>query len=295
MAVNSFADKIVKKIFGTETDKYLKDSKSAVEHINSLEAGIKELSDEQLSAKTEEYKKRIQDAVEGTEDKDERYKEEQAVLKEIMPEAFAVVREASVRTTGMRHFDVQLVGGMVLHEGKIAEMRTGEGKTLVSTLPAYLNGLTGRGVHIVTVNEYLARRDSEWMGEVYNFLGLTVGCINDHEPWDPNRQEAYRCDITYGTNNEFGFDYLRDNMGINADDLVQRKLHYTMIDEVDSVLIDDARTPLIISGPVPKGTEEQEYHVLKPKVENLINAQRKKATEYLAEGKRLFKLGRQTR
>ncbi|NNF00524.1 MAG: preprotein translocase subunit SecA [Pyrinomonadaceae bacterium] len=287
MAVNSFADKIVKKIFGTETDKYLKDSKSAVEYINGLEAGINKLSDEQLRAKTDEYKQRIQDALEGIEDKDERFKREQEVLKEIMPEAFAVVREASVRTTGMRHFDVQIVGGMVLHEGKIAEMRTGEGKTLVSTLPAYLNGLTGRGVHIITVNDYLASRDAEWMGEIHRFLGLTVGCIqNDMD--DVERKEAYDCDITYGTNNEFGFDYLRDNMKFDVESLVQRDHYFSIIDEVDSILIDEARTPLIISGASDEATDK--YYVANeiiPKLEKGEKDEETKKTtgDYLVDEK----------
>ncbi|MDH3493874.1 MAG: preprotein translocase subunit SecA [Acidobacteriota bacterium] len=255
MAVNSFADRIVKKIFGTETDRYLKDSKPLVEHINSIEPEYQKLSDDELKAKTGEFKKRIADELEGIEDTAERRKREQEVLKEIMAEAFAAVREASVRVTGMRHFDVQLIGGMVLHEGKISEMRTGEGKTLVSTLPAYLNGLTGRGVHIVTVNDYLAARDAEWMGTIHRFLGLTVGCIqNDMD--DVERKEAYGCDITYGTNNEFGFDYLRDNMKFDVESLVQRDHYYAIIDEVDSILIDEARTPLIISGASDEATDK---------------------------------------
>lgn len=287
MAVNSFADKIVKKIFGTETDKYLKDSKPIVEEINGLEAGIQKLSDEELRAKTDEYKKRIKDAVEGIEDKDERYKAEQAILLEIMPEAFAVVREASVRTTGMRHFDVQLIGGKVLHEGKIAEMRTGEGKTLVSTLPAYLNGLTGRGVHIVTVNDYLALRDAEWMGEIHRFLGLSVGCIqNDMD--DAERKEAYAADITYGTNNEFGFDYLRDNMKFDVESLVQHDHYFCIIDEVDSILIDEARTPLIISGASDAATDK--YYVANeiiPKLEKGEKDEESKKTtgDYLVDEK----------
>ncbi len=287
MAVNSFADKIVKKIFGTETDKYLKDSKPLVQEINDLEAGIQKLSDDELRAKSDEYKKRIQDAQEGIEDKDERYKVEQKVLNEIMPEAFAVVREASVRTTAMRHFDVQLVGGMVLHEGKIAEMRTGEGKTLVSTLPAYLNGLTGRGVHIITVNDYLALRDAEWMGQIHEFLGLTVGCIqNDMD--DAERKEAYAADITYGTNNEFGFDYLRDNMKFDVESLVQRDHYFSIIDEVDSILIDEARTPLIISGATDAATDK--YYVANeiiPKLEKGDKDEETKVTtgDYLVDEK----------
>ncbi|MEZ5308272.1 MAG: preprotein translocase subunit SecA [Pyrinomonadaceae bacterium] len=255
MAVNSFADKIVKKIFGTETDRYLKESKPVIEHINGLESSLKGLSDDQLRGKTDEFKKRIADAIGDVEDKEERRKREQDALNELMPEAFAVVREASIRVTGMRHFDVQLIGGMTLHQGKIAEMRTGEGKTLVSTLPAYLNGLTGRGVHVITVNDYLASRDAEWMGKIHRFLGLTVGCIqNDMD--DAERKEAYACDITYGTNNEFGFDYLRDNMKFDVESLVQRDHCYAIIDEVDSILIDEARTPLIISGASDEATDK---------------------------------------
>lgn len=194
-------------------------------------------------------------------------------------------------TWNMVHYDVQLIGGFVLHSGKIAEMQTGEGKTLVATLPAYLNGITGQGVHVITVNDYLARRDSEWIGPIFEFLFLTVDCIDKYKPHSPERVAAYKCDITYGTNNEFGFDYLRDNMVRSEAEKVQGKHHFAMIDEVDSVLIDDARTPLIISGPVPAGTEEQEYQVLKPKVERLMSAQKKMATEYLATAKRLFKEG----
>ena len=188
----------------------------------------------------------------------------------------------------MVHYDVQLIGGMVLHDGKVAEMATGEGKTLVATLPAYLNGLSGQGVHVITVNDYLARRDCEWIGPIFEFLFLTVDCIDKYRPHSPGRKAAYNCDITYGTNNEFGFDYLRDNMVRSEDEMVQRKHHFTMIDEVDSVLIDDARTPLIISGPVPKGDEEQEYGQLKGKVERLLAAQKKLATGYLADAKKKF-------
>lgn len=194
-------------------------------------------------------------------------------------------------TWDMVHYDVQLIGGMVLHDGKIAEMATGEGKTLVATLPAYLNGLSGQGVHIITVNDYLARRDAEWVGPIFEFLFMTVDCIDKYKPHSPERKRAYRCDVTYGTNSEFGFDYLRDNMVRSIDEKVQRKHHFTMVDEVDSVLIDDARTPLIISGPVPEGTEEQEYNELKPYVEKLISEQRKLATRYLADAKTQFKEG----
>ncbi|MEM0995244.1 MAG: preprotein translocase subunit SecA, partial [Bacteroidota bacterium] len=195
-------------------------------------------------------------------------------------------------TWNMLHYDVQLIGGMVLHDGKIAEMQTGEGKTLVATLPAYLNGLSGQGVHVITVNDYLARRDSEWIGPIFEFLFLTIDCIDHYRPHSQERRNAYNCDITYGTNNEFGFDYLRDNMVTNLEEMVQRKHHFTMVDEVDSVLVDDARTPLIISGPVPKGTEDQEYESLKPLVEKLLQAQQKQATQYLAEAKKLFKQGK---
>ena len=204
---------------------------------------------------------------------------------------FAHVREAGVRSLGMRHFDEQLIGGMVLNENKISEMRTGEGKTLVATLPVYLNALSGKGVHVVTVNDYLARRDCEWVGPIFEFLFLTIDCIDKYKPHSEGRVAAYNCDITYGTNNEFGFDYLRDNMVRSQDEMVQRKPHYCMVDEVDSVLVDDARTPLIISGPIPQGAEEQEYIALKPRVESLLNAQKKIASAYLAEAKKQFKEG----
>ncbi len=255
MAVNKFADKFVKKIFGSSSDIFLKKVKTTVEEINDLEASVQKLSDDELRAKTVEFKEQIASALEGVEDVKERRKAEQEILHEILPEAFAVVREASVRVTGMRHFDVQLIGGVALHQGRIAEMRTGEGKTLVSTLPAYLNGLTGRGVNVVTVNDYLALRDSEWMGKIHKFLGLTVGCIqNDMDDYE--RKEQYACDITYGTNNEFGFDYLRDNMKFDVEQLVQRDHYYAIIDEVDSILIDEARTPLIISGASDEATDK---------------------------------------
>ncbi|HEX9928760.1 MAG TPA: hypothetical protein VGB02_09520, partial [Pyrinomonadaceae bacterium] len=207
----SSIDKVLTKIFGSSNERFLKAIQPTIQQINALEPSIKALSDDELQAKTAEFKERVARAVEGIEDKDKRRAREQEILNEILPEAFAVVREASVRTIGLRHFDVQLIGGLVLHQGKIAEMKTGEGQTLVSTLPAYLNALTGRGVHIVTVNDYLASRDAEWMGKIHKFLGLTVGVIqNDLNDFE--RKEAYNSDITYGTNNEFGFDYLRDNM-----------------------------------------------------------------------------------
>ncbi|MGC2238355.1 MAG: preprotein translocase subunit SecA [Pyrinomonadaceae bacterium] len=255
MAVNSFVDKFFKKVLGTNSDLFLKKAKPIVEVINSLEADIKRLSDDELKAKTDEFRARLASALEGIEDKEARRKREQEVLAELLPEAFAVMREASVRVTEMRHFDVQMIGGIALHQGRIAEMRTGEGKTLVATLPSYLNALTGRGVHVVTVNDYLALRDSEWMGRIHNFLGLTVGCIqNDMD--DVERKDAYARDITYGTNNEFGFDYLRDNMKFDVESLVQRDHYFAIVDEVDSILIDEARTPLIISGASDEATDK---------------------------------------
>jgi preprotein translocase subunit SecA len=255
MAVNSFVDKLFKKVLGTNSDVFLKKAKPVVELINSLEPEMQKLSDEQLRAQTDKFKARIQAALEGIENKDERRKREQDVLNEILPEAFATIREASRRVTEMRHFDVQLIGGLALHQGRIAEMRTGEGKTLVATLPSYLNALTGRGVHVVTVNDYLALRDSEWMGKIHQALGLKVGCIqNDMD--DVERKDAYACDITYGTNNEFGFDYLRDNMKFDVESLVQRDHYFAIVDEVDSILIDEARTPLIISGASDEATDK---------------------------------------
>src|SRR5688572_11703923 len=247
-------DKFITKVFGSSNQRFLKSVQPLVAEINELEPAIKKLSDEQLRAKTAELKERVQHKVEGIKDKDERKLREREALDEILPEAFAVVREASVRSTGMRHFDVQLIGGIVLHQGKIAEMRTGEGKTLVATLPSYLNALTGRGVHVITVNDYLASRDAEWMGQIHRFLGLEVGCIqNDMDDFE--RQNAYASDITYGTNNEFGFDYLRDNMKFELGSMVQRGHYHAVVDEVDSILIDEARTPLIISGPAEESTD----------------------------------------
>src|SRR5258705_6993783 len=241
-------DQLLTKVFGSSNQRYLKSVQPLGEQINELEPAIKKLSDEQLRARTAEFKEQLQKAVAGITDMDERKRREREALDEILPEAFAIVREASVRTTGMRHFDVQMIGGIVLHQGKISEMRTGEGKTLVATLPAYLNALTGRGVHVITVNDYLAARDAEWMGQIYRFLGLTVGCIqNDMDDFE--RQTAYNADITYGTNNEFGFDYLRDNMKFDLGTCVQHGHYHAIVDEVDSILIDEARTPLIISVP----------------------------------------------
>ncbi|MFN6964295.1 MAG: preprotein translocase subunit SecA [Pyrinomonadaceae bacterium] len=255
MPVNSFADKLVKKIFGSSSDIFLKQVKPIVQQINDLEPAMQKLSDDELKAQTPKLKERIARALDGIDDKDELRKAEQEILHELLPEAFATVREASRRVTGMRHFDVQLIGGTALHQGRIAEMRTGEGKTLVATLPSYLNALLGRGVHVVTVNDYLASRDAEWMGRIHKFLGLTVGTIqNDMD--DVERKEAYACDITYGTNNEFGFDYLRDNMKFDVESLVQRDHYFAIVDEVDSILIDEARTPLIISGASDEATDK---------------------------------------
>ena len=249
-------DKFLTKLFGSSNQRFLKSITPLVEKINSLEPSVQALSDDELRARTAIFKERVQRAVGDVTDKEERKRRERAVLDELLPEAFAVVREASVRTTGMRHFDVQLIGGTVLHQGKIAEMRTGEGKTLVATLPSYLNALTGRGgVHVVTVNDYLASRDAEWMGQIHRFLGLEVGCIqNDMDDFE--RQAAYAADITYGTNNEFGFDYLRDNMKFDLTTCVQRGHYFAIVDEVDSILIDEARTPLIISGPSDEATDK---------------------------------------
>src|SRR3989454_2195882 len=248
-------DKVLTKFFGSRNERFLKSIQPAIAKINEFEPAIHKLSDEQLRERTAFFKAQVADAVKDARDKDDRKYREQEVLNEILPEAFAIVREASVRTTGMRHFDVQLIGGLVLHQGKITEMRTGEGKTLVATLPAYLNALTGRGVNVVTVNDYLASRDAEWMGQIYRFLGLEVGCIqNDMDDFE--RQTAYAADITYGTNNEFGFDYLRDNMKFDLATCVQRDHYFAVVDEVDSILIDEARTPLIISGPSEESTDK---------------------------------------
>jgi preprotein translocase subunit SecA len=287
MPVNSFADKWVKKIFGSSSDVFLKSARPIVVQINDLEPQIEKLSDDELKAQTTKFKERIAKAIAGLEDKDEAKKAEQEELHRILPEAFATVREAGRRVLGMRHFDVQMIGGIALHQGRIAEMRTGEGKTLVATLPSYLNALTGRGVHVVTVNDYLASRDSEWMGRVHKFLGLTVGCIqNDMD--DVERKEAYACDITYGTNNEFGFDYLRDNMKFDVESLVQREHYYAIVDEVDSILIDEARTPLIISGASDEATDK--YYIANdiiPRLEKGTKDEETKVTtgDYLVDEK----------
>ena len=231
--------KALAKVFGSKNDRMIRQYRQIVARINGLEEGVSGLDDARLAAKTVEFRERIAQG---------------ESLDALLPEAFAVVREAARRTLGERHYDVQLIGGIVLHEGKIAEMKTGEGKTLTSTAPIYLNALAGKGVHVVTVNDYLAKRDVEWMGQIYRFLGLNTGCIV-HGLDDRERREAYAADVTYGTNNEFGFDYLRDNMKFSLADYCQRGFSYAIVDEVDSILIDEARTPLIISGPAEMSTD----------------------------------------
>ena len=233
---------LARKLFGSSNERRIKGYLPRVAQINALEKELAGLSDEALRARTEAFKQQV---AEGTS------------LDDILVPAFATCREAAKRTLGQRHFDVQLIGGMILHEGRIAEMKTGEGKTLVATLPVYLNALGGRGVHVVTVNDYLAKRDSEWMGQIYNFLGLKVGVIV-HGLDDEQRKAAYDADVTYGTNNELGFDYLRDNMKYRLEDMVQRGHIFAIVDEVDSILIDEARTPLIISGPPARNQAEWE-------------------------------------
>jgi preprotein translocase subunit SecA len=246
---------VLTKVFGTSNERIVKRLTPRVAIIGAFEPAMQRMSAEELRAKTLEFRARIAAALDAIEDEEERKTAEKAVLDEILPEAFAAVREAGRRVLNMRHFDVQLIGGMVLHQGKISEMKTGEGKTLVATLACYLNALAGHGVHVVTVNDYLAKRDAEWMGKIYEFLGLTVGVIV-HDLDDSQRRAAYGADITYGTNNEFGFDYLRDNMKFELADCVQRGHHYAIVDEVDSILIDEARTPLIISGPTDQTTDK---------------------------------------
>ena len=359
----SFINSLLKAFVGDKSEKDVKASQPVIKKIKELEAALAALSHDELRAKTIYFKEVIQKArsekdalifskkqeVETTEDIDKRediylaidalekeaYEISEKTLLEILPEAFAVVKETAKRfkendfitvtatekdrelaadksyitldgetstwankwnaagkeiTWDMIHYDVQLIGGMVLHQGKIAEMQTGEGKTLVATLPLYLNALTGNGVHLVTVNDYLAKRDSSWKAPLFEFHGLTVDCIDNHQPNSPGRRKAYNADITYGTNNEFGFDYLRDNMAHTPEELVQRKHNFAIVDEVDSVLVDDARTPLIISGPVPQG-DRHEFNELKPKVENLVTLQRQIANAFLIEAKKLIKDG----
>ena len=253
---------IAKKMFGSSNDRYLRKLQPIIDKINGLEEAIKALSDDELRGKTAEFKARLN---------------QEETLDEILPEAFAVVREASVRSIGLRHFDVQLIGGIVLHQGKITEMKTGEGKTLMATLPLYLNALSGRGAHLITVNDYLASRDAEWMGKIYNFLGMEVGTIV-HGINDEERAKAYKADITYGTNNEFGFDFLRDNMKFSLAEMCQGELHFAIVDEVDSILIDEARTPLIISGPTEDNTDK--YYRVDRLIPNL-----KKETHYTVDEK----------
>ena len=279
-------DKLLTKVFGSSNQRFLKSILPMVDKINSLEPSVKALSDDALRARTAEFKERLQRVVADAQDPAERKIRERSALEDILPEAFAIVREASVRTTGMRHFDVQLIGGIVLHQGKIAEMRTGEGKTLVATLPSYLNALTGRGgVHVVTVNDYLASRDAEWMGQIHRFLGLEVGCIqNDMDDFE--RQAAYAADITYGTNNEFGFDYLRDNMKFDLATCVQRGHYFAIVDEVDSILIDEARTPLIISGPSDEATDKyKNADAIIPHLKKGEDVDGKKTGDYVVDEK----------
>ncbi len=260
----------IKKIFGSKNERELRRLAPIVDQVNVLESKVRSWSDAELAAATARFREKL---------------DQGATLDELLPEAFAVVREASIRTLGMRPFDVQIIGGIVLHQGRISEMKTGEGKTLAATMPVYLNALTGRGVHVVTVNDYLARRDAEWMGAIYKFLGLSVGVIlpqlNDQE-----RQSGYAADVTYGTNNEFGFDYLRDNMKFNRNECVQRELNFAIVDEVDSILIDEARTPLIISGPVEYSIKD--YEKLRAPVANLFQRQQKLASQLIQETRKLL-------
>ncbi len=363
-----FITKTVSKIFGSKSEKDIKEVTPLVEKTKEEFAKLSSISNDELRGKTVQFKQRISEYLSDIarkiaenkaevdanpdmdpDDKEKIYKEVdrlekehdnklEEILLELLPEAFAVVKETAKRffenktiiatatdldrdlsikhqniqisgsqvtylnqwmaagnmvTWDMIHYDVQLIGGMVLHQGKIAEMGTGEGKTLVATLPSYLNALGGKGVHIVTVNDYLARRDSEWIGPILQFLGITVDCIDKYQPHSPERRKAYNSDIVYGTNNEFGFDYLRDNMSRTPEELVQRKLHFAMVDEVDSVLIDDARTPLIISGPVPKG-DQQEFHALKPRIQKLYDAQKRSINLFLTDAKKLIEQGKES-
>ena len=358
----SILNSVIKLFVGDKQQKDLKILQPVVDNVNKFESKFSKLSNDALRAKTGEFKLKIKTATKEFDDKiealeleaksanidrqediyteidnlkDEAYKVSEDTLLEIMPEAFAIVKETAKRFVeneeievtaspfdrelsadrehvnlegdkaywanswdaagkpvvwDMIHYDVQLIGGSVLHQGKVAEMMTGEGKTLVSTLPVYLNALTGKGVHLVTVNDYLAKRDRAWMAPIFEFHGLSTDCIDYHQPNSDERRKAYNADITYGTNNEFGFDYLRDNMASSKDDLVQRTPNYAIIDEVDSVLIDDARTPLIISGPVPQG-DRHEFNELKPLVSDLVGIQSKYLIGVLAEAKKLIAAG----
>ncbi|HER40204.1 MAG TPA: preprotein translocase subunit SecA, partial [Salinimicrobium catena] len=359
----SFLNSVLKVFVGDKSKKDIREIQPIVDKIKELEKEFESLSLDELRAKTTTFKNKIKEALkevnqqieelnveaDASEDitrkediyaevdslKDKAYEISEGVLNEILPEAFATVKETAKRfasneqlkvtassydrelsadkdyvnldgdyalwknswdaagkpvTWDMVHYDVQLIGGVAMHQGKIAEMQTGEGKTLVATLPMYLNALTGNGVHLVTVNDYLAKRDSAWMAPLFEFHGLSVDCIDYHRPNSAARRKAYNADITYGTNNEFGFDYLRDNMSHSPDDLVQRPHNYAIVDEVDSVLVDDARTPLIISGPIPKG-DVHEFDQLKPAVANIVEVQRKYLTGVLAEAKKLIAAG----
>ena len=260
----------ISKIFKSSNQKELDKLQKIVKQVNNYEDRIVKLEDSEFPKKTEELKSRIKQG---------------SKLDDLLPEAFALVREASKRTRGERHFDVQIIGGIVLHQGKIAEMKTGEGKTLAITLAAYLNALTEKGVHIVTVNDYLAKRDCLDMGKIYKFLGLSSGYINNDQN-DYERKQNYSYDITYATNSELGFDYLRDNLAFSSDDKVQKELNFAIVDEVDSILIDEARTPLIISGPTPQG-DKHEYNEYKTKIDHLVAIQRKFVTTVISDAKKL--------
>jgi len=281
-------DKALTKVFGTSNERAVKRLMPVVVQINALEPETQKLSDEQLRAKTVEFRARIAAKLEGITDEEAKVAAEKEAIEELLPEAFAVVREAGWRAVQMRHFDVQLIGAMVLHQGKIAEMKTGEGKTLVATLACYLNALAGHGVHVVTVNDYLAKRDAEWMGKIYEFLGLTVGVIV-HDLSDDERRAAYASDITYGTNNEFGFDYLRDNMKFEIKDCVQRGHYHAIVDEVDSILIDEARTPLIISGPTDQTTDK--YARVRKIIPQLVKGEEVEHTDHRRQSELGIRLG----
>ena len=281
-------EKALTKVFGTSNERAVKRLMPIVDQINALEPETEKLSDEQLREKTAEFRARIAAKIEGITDEEARVAAEKEALEGLLPEAFAVVRAAGWRAVQMRHFDVQLIGAMVLHQGKIAEMKTGEGKTLVATLACYLNALAGHGVHVVTVNDYLAKRDAEWMGKIYEFLGLTVGVIV-HDLSDDERRAAYGADITYGTNNEFGFDYLRDNMKFELTDCVQRGHYYAVVDEVDSILIDEARTPLIISGPTDQTTDK--YARVRKIIPQLVQGEEVEYTDHKRQEELGIRLG----
>src|SRR5580765_8436512 len=296
--VGTMLESLLKSVFGSKHERDLVRIRPIVAEINRLAEGFQSLSDDELRAKTPEWKARLAEAVALESDPEQKKSAEKEALDDLLPEAFAAVKEACRRLVGqtwevvgipitwdMIPYDVQLIGGIMLHEGRIAEMATGEGKTLVATMPLYLNALTGRGAHLVTVNDYLARRDAEWMGEIYKLLGLTVGCIQTGMD-SATRRRQYEADITYGTNNEFGFDYLRDNMADRPQFRVQRGFVYAIVDEVDSVLVDEARTPLIISGPVEHS--DQGFDELKPVVDRLVNSQNHIVAGWIAEAEKLL-------